>query len=106
MSYRKYKGGDKYHFRYYRLSNNHPFLVVLVLEEKNKKGDVLISGFGMTTSTKLVNQKPTRFIKLIKNPNPNDDSISYIKVDLVKLKKSKFFSDPLNGWHLSQKDEE
>ena len=79
---------------------------VLVLEEKNKKGEFLISGFAMKTSTKLVNQKPTRFIKLIKNPNPNDDSISYIKVDLVKLKKSKFFSNPLNGWHLSQKDEE
>ena len=37
MSYIKYKGKEKYHFRWYRLTKNHPFLVTLVTEEKTKK---------------------------------------------------------------------
>ena len=105
MPFRKYKGDDKYHFRYYHLSNNHPFLVVLVLEEKIKNGKILISGFNLTTSSKIVSKKPTRFILLEANPNPSDDSPSYLNVDLVKLKPSKLFSDPLTSWHLSKNDE-
>ena len=105
MPFKKYKGDDKYHFRYYHLSNNHPFLVVLVLEEKIKNGKILISGFNLTTSQKMVSKKPTRFVLLETNPNPSDDSPSYLSVDLVKLKPSKLFSDPLTSWHLSKIDE-
>ena len=32
---------SKYHFRRYRLSQNHPFLVALVIEEKDENGKVL-----------------------------------------------------------------
>ena len=105
MSYRKYNGKDKYHFRYYRLSNNHPFLVVLVLDERKKNGKVFISGFGLTTSNIMPKKRPTRYIKLFQNPNPNDNSPSYINTDLVKMKKSKLFSDPIENWHLSKEDE-
>ena len=105
MPFRKYKGNDKYHFRYYHLSNNHPFLVVLVFEEKIKNRKILISGFNLTTSQKIVNKKPTRFIQLETNPNPSDESLSYLSVNLVKLKPSKLFSDPLTSWHLSKNDE-
>ena len=104
MPYRKYKGSDKYHFRYYHLSNNHPFLVVLVLEEKKENRKVLISGFNMTTSEKLFNKKPGKFVKLKKNPDPNSAKQSYVKTDLVSMKPSKFFSDPLDWWHLSKED--
>ena len=105
MSYKKYTGKDKYHFRYYRLSNNHPFLVVLVFEEKRKNGKVLISGFNMTSSSSLPKKKPTKFIKLDDNPEPESDGDSYINVDLVNSKPSKLFTSPLNGWHLSKDDE-
>ena len=105
MSYRKYSGKDKYHFRYYHLSNNHPFLVVLVLDERKKKGKVLISGFGLTSSDTMPRKKPTKYIKLSKNPNPNDDSPSYVHISLVQLKQSKLFSDPIDNWHLSKEDE-
>ena len=104
MPYRKYKGSDKYHFRYYHLSNNHPFLVVLVLEEKKENGKVLISGFNMTTSIKLYNKRAGKFIKLKSNPDPSNKKQSFIKTDLVKMKPSKLFSDPLVGWHLSDED--
>ena len=66
----------------------------------------MISGFNLTTSQKMANKKPTRFILLEENPNPSDDSPSYLNVDLVKLKPSKLFSDPLTSWHLSKSDEE
>ena len=105
MSYKKYTGTDKYHFRYYRLSNNHPFLVVLVLEEKRKNGKVLISGFNMTSSSNLPKKKPTKFIKLDENPEPESNEDSYVKVDLVNSKPSKLFTSPLKGWHLSAEDE-
>ena len=104
MSYRKYNGSDKYHFRYYHLSNNHPFLVVLVLEERKNNGKVLISGFNMTTSTSLYNKRPGKFIKLDTNPDPNNKKNSFVKTDLVSLKPSKLFSDPLDWWHLSKDD--
>ena len=73
MPYRKYKGSDKYHFRYYHLSNNPPFLVVLVLEEKKENRKVLISGFNMTPSEKLFKKKPGKFVKLKKYPRIKKD---------------------------------
>ena len=74
------------------------------MEEKSENGKVLISGFNMTTSNNLYNQKPRKFIKLKTNPDPSNKKQSYIKTDLVSLKPSKFFSDPLVGWHLDDED--
>lgn len=45
--------GQKYHFRYYRLSQYHPFLVAIVLESEDENGKTLISGFNMTRSVEM-----------------------------------------------------
>lgn len=95
---------SKYHFRRYRLSQNHPFLVALVIEEKDENGKVLISGFNMTRSITYVLSRPSKFIR-IGNPNPLDDAECYICVDALKDKPMKYFSKPLKGWVLSKEDE-
>ena len=95
---------SKYHFRKYRLSQNHPFLVALVTEENDENGKVLISGFNMTRSITYVLTKPHKFIK-IENPNPEDDADCFICVDAIKNKPLKYFSKPLKTWSLSDEDE-
>ena len=100
-----YKGNKKYHFRYYRISKNHPFLVVLVALIKNKKGKIVLSGFNMTHSLIAVSKRPNVFIKLHNNPNPMDDSDSYLKITLIKDKESFLFSPPIEGWEISEEDE-
>ena len=95
---------SKYHFRRYRLSQNHPFLVALVIEEKDENGKVLISGFNMTRSITYVLSRPNKFIR-IDNPNPLDDAVCYICVDALKDKPMKYFSKPLKNWTLSEEDE-
>ena len=102
------KGGEKmaskYHFRRYRLSQNHPFLVALVTEESDENGKVMISGFNMTRSVLYVLSMPNKFIK-IDNPNPEDDAECYVCVDALKNKPIKYFSKPLKNWSLSEEDE-
>ena len=95
---------SKYHFRRYRLSQNHPFSVALVTEETESNGKVLISGFNMTRSITYVLSRPNKFIK-IDNPNPLDDADCYICVDALKGKPLKYFSKPLKDWSLSEEDE-
>ena len=85
---------SKYHFRRYRLSQNHPFLVALVIEEKDENGKVLISGFNMTRSITYVLSRPNKFIR-IDNPNPLDDAKCYICVNALKDKLMKYFSKSL-----------
>ena len=58
------------------LSQNHPFLVALVTEEKDDNGKVLIFDFNMTRSITYVLSKPNKFIR-INNPNPLDDAECY-----------------------------
>ena len=95
---------SKYHFRRYRLSKNHPFLVALVIEEINSNGKVLISGFNMTRSVTYVLSRPNKFIR-IENPNPLDDADCFICVDALKDRPLKYFSKPLKDWSLSEEDE-
>ena len=76
------------------LSQNHPFLVVLVTEEKDENGKVLISGLNMTRSITHALSKPNKFIR-IDNPNPLDDAECYICADALKDKPMKYFSKPL-----------
>ena len=95
---------SKYHFRRYRLSQNHPFLVALVTEEKDENGKVLISGFNMTRSITYVLSRPNKFIR-IDNPNPLDDAECYVYVDALKDKPMKYLSKPLKDWALSEEDE-
>lgn len=66
MNFVQYTGDRKYHCRYYRRTGNHPFLVIIVTEEKEKNGKILISGFNITHSVLMVLKKPNRFIKLKK----------------------------------------
>ena len=95
---------SKYHFRKYRLSQNHPFLVALVTEEADSDGKTLISGFNMTRSITYVLSRPNKFIK-IDNPNPFDDADCFVCVDALKNKPAKYFSKPLRNWVLSEEDE-
>ena len=60
--------GKKYHFRYYRKSQYHPFLVAIVIESADDNGKVLLSGFNMTRSVEMILKDPSKFIR-ITNPN-------------------------------------
>ena len=97
------KKESKYHFRRYRLSQNHPFLVAIVFEDKIK-GKKYISGFNMTHSLKYVESRKNKFIQ-IQNPNPFDDIDCYVSTDPIKNKPEKYFSKPIKKWVLSEKDE-
>lgn len=95
--------GKKYHFRYYRKSLNHPFLVAIVIESQGENGKVTVSGFNMTRSIEMVLKDPGRFIR-IKNPNPNDDAPCYVCVFPIKDKPLKLFTRPIRDWELSDED--
>ncbi len=95
--------GKKYHFRYYRKSINHPFLVAIVIESKDNDGKALLSGFNMTRSVEMVLKNPSKFIRII-NPNPNDDAPCYVCVDPIKNKPMKFFTRPIRDWELADED--
>ena len=103
--FKKYNGKDKYHFRYYRKSVNHPFLVIMVTEELEKEGKYIITGFSLTHSAEMVLKKPSKFVRFIKNPNPEDGEPSYYCTD-IKRDRSEYFSEPLKKWHLSKEDEQ
>ena len=105
MSYIKYKGKEKYHFRWYRLTKNHPFLVTLVIEEKTEKEKVFISGFNLTSSIKIVKERENRFIKLDINPNPESNLETYVNISLIKDQPAKLFTRPIRGWRLDPIDE-
>lgn len=94
---------SKYHFRRYRLSQNHPFLVALVIE-KEENGKKLFSGFNMTRSVPYVLSRPNKFIR-IDNPNPDDDAECFLCVDALKNKPEKLFTKPIKNWSLSEEDE-
>lgn len=104
MPYIKYVGKDKYHFRRYRVSKYHPFLVIMVTNESIKEGKTYISGFNMTHSKKMRDKRPDEFIELFYNPNKMDDAESYLNTRLITA-ESKLFTAPLNSWHLSEEDE-
>ena len=98
--------GKKYHFRYYRKSGNHPFLVAIIIElENEKENDAILSGFNMTRSIEMVLKNPNKFIR-IENPNPNDDAPCFVCVDLIKNKPLKLFSRPIRDWELTKEDEQ
>ena len=96
--------GKKYHFRYYRKSHNHPFLVAIVVESQTEDGNAYISGFNMTRSIETVLKNPSKFIR-ITNPNPNDDAPSFVCVDPIKDKPLKLFTRPIRDWELANEDE-
>ena len=104
MSYKKYVGKDKYHFRIYKASIGHPFIVVAV-EEKVQDGKTYISGYMITHSLDRVLNKPGSYISLNKNPNPHDDRPSYINKYRVNNMPSSKFSKPYPNWHLTKEDE-
>ena len=95
----------KYHFRYYRKSLYHPFLVAIVIESEDNNGKTVLSGFNMTRSIEMVLKDPSKFIR-IDNPNPNDDAQCYVCVDPIKNKPLKLFTRPIRDWELSEEDEQ
>ena len=96
--------GKKYHFRYYRKSKYHPFLVAIVIESENEDGKTVLSGFNMTHSSEMVLKSPEKFIR-IANPNPNDDGPCFVCVDPIKNKPLKLFTRPIRDWELAEEDE-
>ena len=105
MSFKKYNGPDKYHFRFYKKSIFHPFIVVAVTEEKDENGQILISGYMMTTSILRAMDKPGTYRRLRVNPNPSDDKISFVNKYRVSDVPSYCFTKPHPSWHLSEEDE-
>ena len=96
--------GKKYHFRYYRKSANHPFLVAIVIESESENGKTLLSGFNMTRSIEMVLKSPSKFVR-ISNPNPTDDAPCFVCVDPIKDKPLKYFTRPIRDWELADEDE-
>lgn len=105
MRFKKYKGQDKYHFRVYRKSIGHPFIVVAVSERIDENGEIFISGYMMTHSLPRVADKPGTYKRLMKNPNPSDARISFVNKYRLTDIPAKSFSRPYNNWHLSEDDE-
>ena len=105
MRYKKYRGNDKYHFRFYKKSIFHPFIVVAVTEEKKEDGKILISGYMMTTSLIRAAEKPGTYRKLRVNPNPNDERASFVNKYRVTDIPAVCFTKPHASWHLSKEDE-
>ena len=58
-----------------------------------------------THSLLRVLNKPNDYVKMSENPNPNDDSDSYLCIKRVTQIESGAFSKPYNNWHLSAEDE-
>ena len=106
MRYKKYNGTDKYHFRIYRKSIGHPFIVVAVSEKIDANGKILISGYMMTHSLQRVMDKPISYKRLKRNPNPTDDRVSFINKYRITDIPAKDFSKPYSNWHLSKEDEQ
>ena len=105
MKYKKYKGTDKYHFRVYRKSIGHPFVVVTVSEKQADDGKILISGYLITHSIQRAIEKPSSYKRLKKNPNPFDERISFINRFRITDVPANNFSKPYSNWHLSKEDE-
>ena len=104
MSFKSYNGPDKYHFRVYKKGKGHPFIVAVV-EEIEIDGKIYISGYMFTHSILRILNKPNDYVKMEKNPNPNDDADSYLCIRRVSQVEARAFSKPYNNWHLSDEDE-
>ena len=105
MGFKQYRGPDKYHFRVYKTSVGHPFIVVAVTEEKSENGKTLISGYMMTTSLQRMLDKPGSYKRLVVNPTPNEDRPSFVNKFRLTDIPAKKFSKPYVKWHLSKDDE-
>ena len=104
--FKKYQGDDKYHFRIYKRNGQHPFVVVMITEEKEINNHFLISGYMITHSLAKALKRPKSYIKLSKNPNPNDNSDCFLCTKRISSIKDSRFSKPYNNWHLAKEDEE
>lgn len=104
-SFKKYKGSDKYHFRIYKRNGQHPFVVAMITEEATINNHHLVSGYMITHDLIKMLEYPKSYIKLSKNPNPNDDSDCFLYKKRFSNIKDSCFSKPYNNWHLSKEDE-
>lgn len=101
--YKKYNGPDKYHFRIYKKNGNHPFIVVAV-SEIYINGHYYLSGYMITHNVQKYLDYPEKYVQLNSNPNPNDDSPSFLCKTRISNMKDSCFSKPYSNWHLNCKD--
>ena len=59
----------------------------------------------MTTSLQRAMDKPGTYKRLRKNPNPNDDKVSFVNKYRVSDIPASCFTKPHQSWHLSKDDE-
>ena len=104
MRFRKYSGMDKYHFRVYKKSIGHLFIVA-VTERIDENGKVFISGYMMAHSLERAAEKPSVYRRMKTNPNPSDERPSFVNKYRVNDVPAINFSKPYNNWHLSKEDE-
>ena len=103
--FKKYRGKDKYHIRFYRRNGNHPFIVVLVEEKQIDSNRFLLSGYMITHDIQKWFDYPNRYIRMHTNPNPKDQEPTFLcKIRLENISQ-RLFSKPYSNWHLSKEDE-
>ena len=94
MSYKSYKGTNKYHFRSYKRTRH--FVAVTHSDKK------VTEGYAMTTSP--TKGHLTNYHRLRKNPNPNCVKTCYLRHGKVKDKSNRF-SKPYGSWNFCKEDE-
>lgn len=97
MSYKPYKGSQRYHARISKKQVNHP-VVISDVDLKNNK----MSGYQMTTS-KAKTKSRTNFVKMKKNPNPNDSKDSFVDMNRTSYSIENY-SRPFNNWDFAEDD--
>ena len=104
--FKQYKGSDRFHFRIYKRNGHHPFVVVMVTEETMEDGHYLLSGYMITHDLAKIKKRPKSYVKLSKNPNPNDDEECFVFLKRFSNIKDSRFSKPYSNWHLHKEDED
>ncbi len=94
MSYKPYKGNNKYHFRSYKRTKH--FVAVTHSDRERTEG------YAMTTSP--IKKNIAHYHRLTKNPNPNDNKICYLRNGKVSDSSGRF-SKPYGSWKLDLEDE-
>lgn len=90
---RKYKPKNEFRKNHSPATIGHPNYIFGETKTKCKS-------FGLTSSPK----ESEKYIKLTKNPEPNKDEDSYLKLKVFTSKKAYVEDTPLEGWAFAKED--